>query len=107
MVEVVRTDDFDAWIKKLKDRAGRLRILSRIDRLTLGSRGDVKTVGNGVWELRLDVGPGYRVYFVEERGVMILLLCGGDKSSQQRDIAKAHRLAEQWREAMRKERDDE
>lgn len=92
MVEVVRTDDFDAWIRKLKDRAGRLRILSRIDRHTRGNRGDVKTVGNGC-----------RVYFVVERGVVILLLCGGDKSSQQRDIAKAHRLAEQWRAATGKE----
>ena len=63
MVEVVRTEDFDEWITELKDRAGRLRILKRIDRLATGNPGDVKPVGDGVSELRLVVGPGYRVYY--------------------------------------------
>lgn len=97
MVEVVRTEDFDQWLTKLKDKAGRLRILKRIDRLVNGNPGDVKSVGNGVSELRLDVGPGYRIYYLRDGDVLILLLCGGDKSTQQNDIDKAHRLAEQWR----------
>ncbi len=101
MVEVVRTDDFDEWLTKLKDRAGRLRILQRIDRLANGNPGDVKPVGNGVLELRLDVGPGYRVYYIQDGDVLILLLCGGDKSTQQKDIAKAHRLADEWRADMK------
>lgn len=97
MVEVVRTEDFDQWLRKLKDKAGRLRILKRIDRLVNGNPGDVKSIGSGVSELRLDVGPGYRVYYLRDGDVLILLLCGGDKSTQQNDIDKAHRLAEQWR----------
>lgn len=104
MVEVVRTDDFDEWLTKLKDRAGRLRILKRIDRLANGNPGDVKPVGNGVSELRLDVGPGYRVYYAQGSGVLILLLCGGDKSSQQKDIDK-HRLADEWRRDMKEASD--
>lgn len=105
MVEVVRTDDFDEWLTKLKDRAGRLRILKRIDRLANGNPGDVKPVGNGVYELRLDVGPGYRVYYAQDGDVLILLLCGGDKSTQQNDIGKAHRLADEWRRDMREASD--
>jgi putative addiction module killer protein len=108
MVEVVRTDEFDEWIRKLKDRAGRLRILKRIDRLAAtGNPGDVKPVGNGVFELRLDVGPGYRVYYLQDGDVLILLLCGGDKSTQQKDIDKSHQLADEWRADMQKERGDE
>ncbi len=101
MVQVVRTDDFHEWLTQLKDRAGRLRILKRIDRLANGNPGDVKPVGNGVSELRLDVGPGYRVYYIQDGEVLILLLCGGDKSTQQKDIDKAHRLANGWRADMR------
>ena len=107
MVEVVRTDDFDEWLTKLKDRAGRLRILKRIDRLANGNPGDVKPVGNGVSELRLDVGPGYRVYYAQHGDVLILLLCGGDKSSQQKDIGKAHRLADEWRSDMKEASDEQ
>ena len=107
MVEVVRTDEFDEWITKLKDKAGRLRILKRLDRLANGNPGDVKPVGDGVSELRLDVGPGYRVYYIQDGDVLVLLLCGGDKSTQQRDIDKAHRLADEWRADMKEERSDE
>ena len=106
MIEVVRTDDFDKWLTELKDRAGRLRILKRIDRLANGNPGDVKPVGSGVSELRLDVGPGYRVYYVQDGDVLILLLCGGDKSTQQKDIDKAHRLADQWRRDMKEASDE-
>ena len=92
MVEVFTTDDLDRWLRKLKDRQGRLRILSRIDRLAHGNAGDVKALGQGVWELRLTYGPGYRVYYAHRGNRVVLLLCGGDKSTQDSDIAKAHRL---------------
>ena len=106
MVEVIRTDDFDGWLTKLKDRAGRLRILKRVDRLATGNPGDVKLVGNGVLELRLDVGPGYRVYYAHDGDVLVLLLCSGDKSTQQNDIDKAHRLAVQWRADIKEASDE-
>ena len=106
MVEVIRTHDFDVWLTKLKDRAGRLRILKRIDRLANGNPGDAKSVGNGVLELRLDVGPGYRVYYAKHGDLLILLLCGGDKSTQHNDIDRAHRLADQWRTDMKETNDE-
>jgi putative addiction module killer protein len=97
VIEVVRTDEFDKWIRKLKDKQGKLRILKRIDRLANGNPGDVAPVGGGVSELRLDVGPGYRVYYLQGSDALVLLLCGGDKSTQQKDIEKAHGLADEWR----------
>ncbi|MGL5861360.1 MAG: type II toxin-antitoxin system RelE/ParE family toxin [Phycicoccus sp.] len=96
MVEVVSTDDFDTWLRKLKDRVGRLRIVARLDRLAAGHSGDAKQVGRGVWELRLMFGPGYRVYYLHDGPRVILLLCGGDKATQQRDIERAHHLAEYY-----------
>lgn len=96
MVDVFTTDDFDRWLRKLKDRQGRLRILSRIDRLAHGNAGDVGTVGQGVLELRLTYGPGYRVYYAQRGNRVVLLLCGGDKSTQQSDISNAHQLAAEW-----------
>lgn len=106
MVEVIRTHDFDVWLTKLKDRAGRLRILKRIDRLANGNPGNVKSVGHGVLELRLDVGPGYRVYYAKHGDLLILLLCGGDRSTQHHDIDWAHRLADQWRTDMKETNDE-
>ena len=97
MLEVVSTDGFASWLRKLKDRQGRLRILARIDRLADGNPGDVKPVGRGVSELRLTYGPGYRVYFLQDGHTYVLLLCGGDKSTQQEDIKTAHKLADEWR----------
>jgi len=96
MVDVVRTDDFDQWLRKLKDRVGRLRIVERLDRLAAGNPGDAKPVGRGVWELRLRFGPGYRVYYLHDGPRVVLLLCGGDKSTQQRDIDRAYQLAEEY-----------
>ena len=98
MVEVLATADFDRWLRRLRDREARLRILSRLDRLAHGNPGDVKPVGRGVSELRVTYGPGYRVYFVQEGGRVFVLLCGGDKSSQAADIETAHRLVGKWRE---------
>ena len=97
MVEVVKSATFDRWVRKLKDRRAAARVLVRIDRLAAGNSGDVKPVGGGISELRIDHGPGDRVYYLHDGPRLILLLCGGDKSSQDRDIEKAHRIAEEWK----------
>ena len=94
MTEIRQTDDFVNWFVNLRDRKARARILVRIRRLSLGNPGDVKPVGKGLLELRVDYGPGYRVYFVQRGKTLIILLAGGDKGSQKRDIAKAQRLAD-------------
>ena len=86
------TEIFDQWLRNLRDRKGRARILARLESVQLGNLGDVKAVGDGVREMRLDVGPGYRVYFAQRGRVLLLLLCGGDKSAQARDIGKARRI---------------
>lgn len=103
MIEVVRTDEFEMWLEKLKDLRGKARIIRRIDRLAKGNPGDVRPIGKGLSELRLDVGPGYRVYYLQDADTLVLLLCGGDKSTQQKDIEKAHDLAEEWRADRQKE----
>jgi len=105
MFEVVSTGDFEKWLKKLKDRQGKLRILERIDRLAHGNPGDVKPVGRGVSELRLAYGPGYRIYYLQDGTTLILLLFGGDKSTQGKDIDKAQQLADEWRRDKNKEED--
>jgi putative addiction module killer protein len=93
VIEVRQTRDFAVWRAGLRDAAARKRIGARIDRLAFGNLGDVKPVGGGVSELRLDFGSGYRLYFMRRGAVLIVLLCGGDKSTQERDIAKARWLA--------------
>jgi putative addiction module killer protein len=93
MIELQQTPEFARWIDGLRDLRARARIQIRIRRLADGNPGDVKPVGEGISELRVDVGPGYRVYYVQRRGVFILLLCGGDKSTQQNDIASARHMA--------------
>ena len=94
MTEIRRTDVFDKWLRKLRDAQARARILVRIKRLSLGNAGDVKPVGAGVSEMRIDYWPGYRIYYVKRGSELIVLLVGGDKSSQESDIAKAIELAE-------------
>jgi putative addiction module killer protein len=89
--------DFSAWIIKLKDRRAVAKITARIDRLCLGNPGDVKPVGDGVSEMRIDYGPGYRVYFAERQGVLVILLRGGTKKTQQEDIKEAKRLYTEWK----------
>jgi putative addiction module killer protein len=103
VIEVVQTDEFETWLKKLRDLRGKARIIRRLDRLAQGNSGDVRPIGKGLSELRLDVGPGYRVYYLQDGETLILLLCGGDKSTQQKDIDKAHELAELWRGNTRKD----
>ncbi|WP_158807431.1 type II toxin-antitoxin system RelE/ParE family toxin [Beijerinckia sp. L45] len=95
MVEIRETDEFSRWFARLRDQIARAQILVRIRRLSLGNPGDVRPVGRGISELRIDWGPGYRVYYVMHRSEVVVLLCGGDKSDQQRDIATAKRLATQ------------
>lgn len=93
MVEIRKTDLFAKWIDNLKDIRGRARIQTRIERLAMGNPGDVKPVGEGVSELRIDYGPGYRVYFKKKGRKLIILLAGGNKRTQSRDITTALRLA--------------
>jgi len=92
-VEIRKTAQFAAWIDGLRDLHGRARILARIERLVAGNPGDVVSVGGGVHELRIHYGPGYRVYFVRRGQTHTVLLAGGDKSRQRRDILLAVRLA--------------
>lgn len=90
---IQQTDTFANWHTELRDLRARIAIARRIDRAAAGNLGDVKPVGEGVSEMRVDVGPGYRLYFTRRGELLILLLCGGDKSSQSRDIALAKKLA--------------
>jgi putative addiction module killer protein len=94
-VVTVETEQFRGWLDGLRDGKARLRIDDRLRRLANGNAGDTKSVGDGVQELRLHFGPGYRVYYIWRDGVLIILLCGGDKGSQVRDIAKAKELAKE------------
>ena len=93
VIEIRQTEQFAKWFKSLRDHNARMRINIRVRRLSLGNPGDVKPVGDSISELRIDYGPGYRVYFLRKESELILLLIGGDKSSQQSDIAKAKALA--------------
>ncbi|ATG73120.1 hypothetical protein AN401_04020 [Zobellella denitrificans] len=97
-MKVIESTKFRQWLKKLKDDTGRARVVSRINRLAAGLAGDVAPVGQGVSELRIHYGPGYRVYYYQQGEVLVLLLCGGDKGSQRRDIETAHQLLKEWRE---------
>ena len=95
MITVQQTPIFQAWFETLRDRLAQKHILVRIGRLERGNFGDVKSVGDGIGELRIAHGPGYRLYFAERGRTVVLLLCDGDKSSQARDIRAAKRLAQE------------
>ncbi len=97
MVEIIKTETFDRWLAGLRDRRVRGRVLSRIDRLIAGNPGDAKALREGVSELRIDYGPGYRVYFLQRGPVVVVLLAGGDKSTQEKDIERALVIAKEWR----------
>lgn len=98
MVDLIKTDIFDCWFRNLSDSQARAKIAARIRRLSLGNTGDVKPVGEGVSEMRIRYGPGYRVYYIARGPVIVVLLCGGDKSSQPKDIKQAKSIAAQWKE---------
>ena len=97
-IEIRRTAEFLKWVRGIQDVRAKLAVAARIDRLGRGNPGDVKPVGHGVSELRIRFGPGYRVYYMHRGDVLIVLLCGGDKSSQEADIAKAHAIAKELEE---------
>ncbi len=93
MIEVRQTDEFRTWLRDLPDDRAVARIVTRIRRLELGNAGDFKSLGAGLMEMRVDYGPGYRVYYVRHGPVVVVLLCGGDKRTQRRDIKRAQALA--------------
>lgn len=93
MIEIRQTDHYERWFNNLRDRQARMRIVIRIRRLSLGNFGDVKPVGEGISEIRVDYGPGYRVYLTKRGKTLVILLAGGDKRTQSRDIQKAIELA--------------
>ena len=97
-IDVQQTKEFAEWLRKLRDAEARLRIVQRVQRFKRGNAGDTRPVGGPVREMRIDYGPGYRVYFTRRGNTVVLLLCGGDKRTQQADIARARELAEQWRD---------
>lgn len=98
MLQLLRTAEFDRWLSGLRDRAGKLRIAARLDRLAQGHWGDCKALGGGVTELRVHAGPGYRVYCWQDGAVLVVLLVGGDKASQPRDIAHAQAMVQALKE---------
>jgi len=98
MIEIRQTETYRKWFDSLKDRNARMRIDIRIRRISLGNFGDVKPVGEGVFEIRIDYGPGYRIYYLLKKNTVIILLSGGDKSTQSKDIQRAHELAQRVEE---------
>jgi putative addiction module killer protein len=100
MPEVRQTDQFRTWLRRLKDSNAVARIVARIRRMEQGNFGDTRSVGAGVMELRIDYGPGYRIYYVNRGAEIVILLCGGDKRRQQQDIRRAHVLAQEQKEAQ-------
>lgn len=97
-MQVRRTLEFTEWLKNLRDRSAKAKILARIDRLEDGNVGQSRSIGGGIVELKIDFGPGYRVYYVQRGSTLILLLCGGDKDSQKDDTRLARRLASEFKE---------
>lgn len=98
MIELKQTETFRKWRTRLKDERAKVLIASRLDRLAFGHTGDANPVGQGISELRIHYGPGYRIYFHRREDTIIVLLCGGNKSTQAKDIKTAKRLAEEWSE---------
>ncbi len=97
MYTILRSAAFDRWLSRLRDRQAVNRIVARLLAAEDGHLGDVRPVGGGVSEMRIQYGPGYRVYFITRGAELVILLCGGDKDSQRRDIERARRMATEWR----------
>ena len=94
MIEVRQTEELSSWLRRLRDANAVARIVGRIRRMEMGNPGDFKSVGGGILEMRIDYGPGYRIYYAHRGKQIVLLLCGGDKRTQQRDVKRAQKLAE-------------
>jgi putative addiction module killer protein len=94
MAEVRQTEEFSGWLHRLRDANAVARIVGRIRRMEMGNPGDTRSVGQGILEMRIDYGPGYRIYYVHRGAKIVILLCGGDKRTQQQDIKRAQKLAE-------------
>lgn len=95
-MEIIKSAAFEQWFSGLRDRLARVRMQARIDRIQLGNFGDAKPVRNGIFEMRIHYGPGYRIYFLREGESTVVLLAGGDKSTQDADIKRAIVIAKQW-----------
>jgi putative addiction module killer protein len=95
MIEVRQTEEFSRWLHRLKNSDAASRIIARLRRMELGNPGDAKSVGRGVMEMRIDYGAGYRLYYVRRGEKLVILLCGGDKRTQRKDVERALRLAEE------------
>jgi putative addiction module killer protein len=98
MLDLIKSATFDRWLNSLRDPKAAARIQVRLDRLSMGNFGDVKPVGSGISEMRITYGPGYSVYFMQRGKVIVILLCGGDKSTQSKDILQAKAIAAEWKE---------
>ncbi len=97
MYIVNKTEIFNSWLKNLKDVKGKIIIARRVERIEMsGNLGDVKSIGDKIFEMRVDCGPGYRIYFLQKEKILIFLLCAGDKSTQARDIQKAKEIAKEF-----------
>ena len=96
MLEIIKSGAFDTWLRGLRDRQAKARIEVRIRRLSLGNPGQFRTLQAGICELKVDYGPGYRIYYAFKNHTIVLLLCGRDKSSQQNDIKLATQISKQW-----------
>jgi putative addiction module killer protein len=97
MIEIIQSDVFADWLVKLKDRRARARVYARLDRMAEGNFGDVEPIGEGLSETRIHYGPGYRLYFMQRGQALVVLLCGGDKATQPRDIQRAKVIADVWK----------
>ena len=99
VIEVIQTGAFRRWINRLRDTVTLERIQARLIAAADGHLGDAAPLGGGLWEMRIHYGPGYRLYFIRQGAAVVVLLCGGDKDSQRRDIARARQMAAEWRQA--------
>jgi len=95
VIEIRQTETFSAWLRTLRDASAKAKIAARVQRLAFGNPGDVRPIGGGVSELRIHHGPGYRVYYMQRGTILIVLLCGGDKATQDKDIETARKLAKE------------
>ena len=99
MLEILRSDSFDTWLRGLRDPQVKARIEVRVRRLSLGNPGQHRVLKGGIREIKIDHGPGYRIYYTYRNQMLVLLLCGGDKSTQDQDIKRAQCIARQWEES--------